>query len=49
MKEKGISFDRVKAKLIKEEVKGAEDFESVSDIPKQKIFQLISRIKSSKT
>ncbi len=48
MKEKGISFDRVKAKLIKEEVKGAEDFESVSDIPKQKIFQLISRIKSSK-
>lgn len=48
MKEKGISFDRVKAKLIKEEVEGAEDFESVSDIPKQKIFQLISRIKSSK-
>ena len=49
MKEKGISFDRVKAKLIKEEVEGAENFESVSDIPKQKIFQLISRIKSSKT
>lgn len=47
MKEKRISFDRVKTKLVKEKVEGAADFESISDIPKQKVFQLIDRIKNS--
>jgi hypothetical protein len=48
MEEKGVSFDRIKSKLIEEKVDGAEKFESVNDIPKVKIMSLISRIKNIK-
>ena len=45
MKEKGVSWEMIKNKLIKEEYKNAEKMNSVSDIPKSKIFELIQRIK----
>ncbi len=49
MKEKGFSFEKVKARLVTEKYPEAEAFSSVSDIPKAKIFELIGRIKSAKT
>ena len=48
MKEKGLSFDIVKNKLIKENFEKAESFQGVSDIPKSKVFELIDRIKKVK-
>ena len=45
MKEKGVSWEMIKNKLIKEEYAKAEVMRSVSDIPKNKIFELIQRIK----
>ena len=45
MKEKTLSFEIVKNKLIKESFPNAETFENVSDIPKSKVFELIDRIK----
>jgi hypothetical protein len=44
MKDKGVSFEQVRTKLIQEKFSGAEAFESVCDIPKGKIFELIQRI-----
>jgi hypothetical protein len=46
MKEKGVSWEMIKNKLIKEEYKKAESMNSISDIPKSKIFELIQRIKA---
>jgi hypothetical protein len=48
MKDKGVSFDYLKEKLIKEKFEGAEGLNSVQDIPKSKIFELIDRIKKIK-
>lgn len=48
MKEKNLSFSKVKEKLIKENCAGAENFNSLSDIPKIKIFELIERIQKMK-
>jgi len=48
MKEKNLSFSKVKEKLIKENYTGAENFTSVLDIPKIKIFELIERIQKMK-
>jgi hypothetical protein len=45
MTDKKISFELIKTRLKKEEVKGASNFEDVSDIPKIKVFELIERIK----
>ena len=45
MKDKGVTFDILKKKLIKEKFDGAESFNTVLDIPKVKIFELIDRIK----
>ena len=45
MKEKGITFEQIKNKLIKEDFPKAEALSSTSDIPKNKIFELIQRIK----
>lgn len=47
MKDKNISFDQLKKKLIKEKFEGADNFESLKDIPKSKVFELIERIKKS--
>ena len=41
MKDKGISFEQVKKKLVKETFEGADSFSGVDDIPKNKIFELI--------
>jgi hypothetical protein len=48
IKEKNISFDVLKKKLIKEKFENAENLNSISDIPKVKIFELIERIKNIK-
>jgi hypothetical protein len=48
IKEKNISFDVLKKKLIKEKFENAENLSSISDIPKVKIFELIERIKNIK-
>jgi hypothetical protein len=45
MKEKNINFDQLKKKLLKEKFDNAENLNSISDIPKAKIFELIERIK----
>ena len=49
MKEKGVSFDSLKAKLKKEDYEKAEGLESVSQIPKLKCFELIERLKKAKS
>lgn len=45
MKEKNISFESLKKKLSKEEVENSDNFNSINDIPKVKIFELIERMK----
>jgi len=40
-----ISFEAIKSKLMQEKVEGAENFRTVSDIPRYKQFELIERIK----
>ena len=45
MKEKNISFDTLKTKLIKEIFENSENISNILDIPKTKIFELIERIK----
>lgn len=46
MKEKGITFEQLKKKLIKEKFENAENINNISDIAKSKIFELIERIKN---
>ena len=48
MKKKGLPFSQLKSKLVDEGVSGAEEMSSVSDIPNDKIFELIDRIKKAK-
>jgi hypothetical protein len=48
MKEKGINFDALKKRLIKDKFDNAENLTSISDIPKVKLFELIDRIKKIK-
>ena len=45
MKDKNISFDILKNKLIKEKFDNAENLNNINDIPKAKIFELIDRLK----
>jgi hypothetical protein len=47
MQDKGISFDILKKKLVKEKFDGAENFNSIKDVPKSKVFELIERIKKA--
>ena len=44
MKEKKISFEQVKAKLIKENFPKAEELNSIADISNSKVFDLIERL-----
>lgn len=46
MKEKNVSFEQVKKRLIKDNFENAEALVSVNDLPKPKIFELIEKIKS---
>ena len=45
MEEKGITFETLKKKLVKEKFSDAESFNYVKDIPKSKVFELIERLK----
>lgn len=45
MKDKGITIEQLKKKLLKEKFDNAEAIVTLSDIPKSKIFELIERIK----
>ena len=45
MEEKGITFETLKKKLVKEKFPDAESFNYVKDIPKSKVFELIERLK----
>ena len=47
MKDKSVNFDQLKKKLIKEKFDNADNLNSISDIPKAKIFELIERIKKA--
>lgn len=46
MKDKNVTLDILKKKLIKEKFENAENINAISDIPKVKIFELIERIKN---
>ena len=48
MKEKGVNFESLKKRLIKDNFDNAENLNSISDIPKVKLFELIDRIKKIK-
>jgi len=48
MKEKGVNFDTLKKRLIKEKFENAENLNSITDISKVKIFELIDRLKKVK-
>jgi hypothetical protein len=48
MKDKGINFETLKERLIKEKFEKVDDIKAISDIPKAKIFELIERIKKIK-
>tara|TARA_Y100000588_G_C14187252_1_gene896389 strand:- start:350 stop:1060 length:711 start_codon:yes stop_codon:yes gene_type:complete len=48
MTEKGVSFDKVKSKLIAEGFSEAESMQGLNDIPKLKAFELIERLKKAK-
>jgi hypothetical protein len=45
MVEKGVTFEKVKEKLISEKVEGADKFVSIQNIPKIKVFELIERLR----
>lgn len=46
MRDKNISFDQLKKKLVKEKFENAENISTILDISKSKIFELIERIKN---
>lgn len=48
MKEKKVSFVKLKEKLISENYANADSLMSIADIPKIKIFELIERIQKAK-
>ena len=48
MKDKNLTFEQLKKKLIKENFSGADGLNSVAEIPKVKIFELVDRIKKIK-
>tara|TARA_R110000850_G_scaffold252122_1_gene377280 strand:- start:769 stop:1482 length:714 start_codon:yes stop_codon:yes gene_type:complete len=44
MKEKKINFSVIKAKMVKEAVDGADRWDSIKDIPRIKMFEIIERM-----
>lgn len=48
MKDKGVTFEQIKSKLVKEGYEDAEDLTSVSGLPKFKMFELVERLKKVK-
>lgn len=47
MKEKNVTFEQLKKKLIKEKFENADNINIIQDIAKSKIFELIERIKKA--
>ena len=47
MTAKGISFDQIQKRLIKDKYEKAEELASINEISKPKIFELIERIKKA--
>jgi len=45
MSDRGITFDQIKNKNIKEGFQDAENWKTLQDIPKNKIFEFIERLK----
>jgi len=48
LSQKNITFEKVKARLIKENFPNAESFEKAEDIPKLKAYELIKLIKAKR-
>lgn len=48
MEAKGITFKQLKARLIEDKFKNAEEISCIEDIPKKEAFKLVGRIKSYK-
>tara|TARA_Y100000310_G_C20630670_1_gene788461 strand:+ start:61 stop:768 length:708 start_codon:yes stop_codon:yes gene_type:complete len=48
MKDKGVTFDKLKVKLVNENYEKVNSVNTLDDIPKVKIFELIERIKKIK-
>ena len=48
MKQKNVSFEILKSKLVKENFDNIENIKNINDIPKAKIFELIERLKKIK-
>ena len=48
MKEKKIEFQTIQAKMIKEEIDGASEWQTIKDIPRLKMFEIIERLKKTK-
>lgn len=49
MKDKGIDFERVKNRLIRQKYKGADKLSCIKEIPALKIFELIEDLNKVKT
>ena len=49
MKEKGVDFQRVKNRLVRQKYKDADKIESIKEIPALKIFELIEDLNKVKT
>ena len=48
MKDKGVTFEQIKQKLVKEGYEDADKLQTVSDLPKFKMFELVERLKKVK-
>ena len=48
MKQKGITFDKLKIKLVNEKYDNAAEIEKLEDIPNMKVFELIERLNKVK-
>jgi hypothetical protein len=48
MKQKGITFDKLKLKLVNEKYDNATEIEKLEDIPNMKVFELIERLNKVK-
>jgi hypothetical protein len=45
MSEVGLNFETIKAKLVSENDQEASEWNSINDVPKKRIFEIIERIK----
>jgi hypothetical protein len=48
MKDRGVTFDKLKLRLVSDNYEKADAVNTLEDIPKVKIFELIERIKKIK-